>query len=92
MGKGPEARGSAECCVGVGGLTEEQLGHRSLERRGFGGDGEAAVSWCRTQAAICSCLNLVLGKWAALEDFSRRSDMTRFEYCKIVNVENIFMG
>ena len=66
----------------LGELREEQqwLGHRSLERSGLGGDGEAVVSWCRTQSAICSCLDLALGKWAAVEDFRLRSDMTRFEY------------
>ena len=53
---------------------------QGLERRGFGGDGEAVVSWCRTQPATCSCLDLVLGKCAATEDFRLRSDMTRFEY------------
>ena len=66
----------------MGALREEQqrLGHRSWERRGLGGDGEAVVSWSRTQSAICSCLDLALGKWAAVEDFRLRSDMTRFEY------------
>ena len=71
-----------EAAQSVGGVERGAAvaGTQGLERRGFGGDEEAVVSWCRTQPATCSCLDLVLGKWAATEDFRLRSDMTRYEY------------
>lgn len=85
--KGPEARGSTECWGG----WEEQLGHRSLERRGFGVTGGSGFM-VQDSGGHLQLFGLGLGQRGSIGDFSWRSDMTRFEYCKIANVENIFMG